>query len=159
MSKIIDALLIREGRDKETNHPEDKGGRTKWGISERANPKAWADGDVTEAEAREIFETKYVNGPGFDKISDPSLRESLIDFGVMSGPGLAISKLQSILKVDQDGILGPKTLAAIAVWEPRRLTNKLALERVKMASRIVKRDPTQLKFIEGWINRFSEFVD
>lgn len=159
MSKIIDALLDREGRDKETNYPEDKGGRTKWGISEKANPKAWADGDVTESEAREIFESKYVTSPGFHKIEDPALKESLIDFGVMSGPGLAISKLQGILKVDQDGVLGPKTLAAIAAWEPRRLTNKLALERVKMASRVVKKDPSQLKFIEGWINRFSEFVD
>lgn len=159
MSDLIDDIILREGGDKETNDPKDKGGRTRFGISEAANPKAWADGKVTYDEARSIYEQKYLTGPGFDKISDPKLQALLVDFGVNSGPQLAITKLQEILKVDADGKLGPKTLAAIEKEEPRRLTNKLALARIKMMGRIVKRDPSQLEYINGWLNRAGEFID
>lgn len=156
---IIDAVLIREGGSKETHDPSDRGGRTRYGISERNHPDAWADDQVTEEEARAIYETKYVRSPGFDKVSDPRLQALLIDFGVNSGPALAISKLQEILRVKVDGILGPKTLAAIQAEEPRRLANQLSLARIKMIGRIVKRDPSQLRFINGWLDRAGEFVE
>lgn len=159
MGDLIDDIIKREGDDKETNDPNDKGGRTKYGISEKSNPEAWADGDVDHAEARAIYERKYLKGPGFDKIQDPRLRDLLVDFGVNSGPQLAITKLQEILKVTADGILGPNTLAAIGREEPRRLVNKLALARIKMIGRIVKRDPSQLEYINGWLNRAGEFIE
>jgi lysozyme family protein len=156
---IIDNVLRREGGSKKTDDPLDGGGRTQYGISEASNPEAWADNEVTEAEARAIYEAKYLKGPGFDKISDPRLRDLLVDFGVTSGPALAIMKLQEIVKTKVDGVLGPKTLVALATWEPRRLSNKLALARIQMTGRIIKRDPSQIRFLEGWLNRFSEFVD
>lgn len=158
MSDPIDELIEREGGDKETNRPSDRGGRTRFGISERSNPQAWADGEVSREEARAIFETKYVKSPGFDKISDQRLREQLVDFGVNSGPALAVSKLQEILKVKIDGVLGPKTLAAINAEDPRWLANKLAVARIKMIGRLVKKDPTQLDNINGWLNRASEWI-
>ena len=157
--QIIDDLIEREGGPKETNDSADKGGRTKYGISERANPEAWADGDVSLDEARTVYTRKYVVAPGFAQIMDPKVREAMVDFGVTSGPQLAIMKLQGLLKVEADGIMGPKTLAALELEEPRRLTNKIALERVKMAGRVVKKDPTQLKWLNGWLERFASFVD
>jgi lysozyme family protein len=160
MGDLIDDIIRREDpAGTIVNDPADRGGRTKFGISERSNPDAWKDGDVSHAEARAIYETKYLKGPGFDKITHPRLRDILVDFGVTSGPQLAIMKLQEILKTEVDGVLGPKTLTAIETWEPRRLVNKIALARVQMAGRIVKRDPSQIKWLGGWLNRFSEFVD
>ena len=155
---IIDDVLRREG-DKETNDPLDRGGRTKHGISEKSNPEAWADGDVDEEESRRIYERKYVTGPGFDKIVDHQLRAQLVDFGVHSGPMLAIMKLQEALQtVTVDGILGPKTLAAIADWHSDALNTALVKARVRMSCRIVKRDPSQLKWLDGWVNRAFEFL-
>lgn len=159
MGDLIDEIILREGGDKVTNDPHDTGGRTRFGISETSNPKAWEDGDVTYDEARSIYEQKYLKGPGFDKIQDPKLRSVLVDFGVNSGPQLAIMKLQEILRVKVDGVLGPNTLAAIEKEEPRRLTNKLSLARIKMIGRIVKRDPSQLEYVNGWLNRAGEFID
>lgn len=160
---IVDKILHREdatGTGKVTNNPADKGGRTAWGISERSNPEAWEDGKVTRDEAASIYERKYVKGPGFDRIADVKLREILVDFGVTSGPHLAIMKLQGLLKVDVDGVLGPKTLAAIEAYpEIRRLINKLAVERIKMSGRVVRKDPTQLEWINGWLERFGNFID
>lgn len=159
MGDLIDDVIHREGDDKVTNDPKDKGGRTQYGISEKSHPDAWKDGKVTYEEARAIYEQKYLTGPGFDKIQDPKLQVLLVDYGVNSGPQLAIMELQKILKVDVDGKLGPKTLAAIEREEPRRLANKLALARIKMIGRIVKRDPSQLEYINGWLNRAGEFIE
>lgn len=157
-NKIIDDIITREGGPTFTNDPTDSGGRTQHGISERAHPKAWLDNQVTLDEARAIYRQRYLDSPGFAQIKDPRLRAQLVDFGVNSGPAVAIQKLQGLLKQDVDGILGPKTLSAANAAEPILLNNKLALERVKMIGRIVNKNPAQAKFLNGWLSRALEFL-
>ena len=158
IEKIIDLVIAAEGGDKETNDPTDKGGRTKYGIAEKANPEAWADGKVTLDEARDIYFHKYVVQPGFDKIEDPKLQHQLVDFGVNSGPFIAVQKLQTVLGVGVDGKMGPKTLAAANSTDPRELSNKLAVARAKLLCQICVKNPSQLRFLNGWINRALEFI-
>ena len=153
----IDDVLRREG-DKDTNDPLDEGGRTKFGISEKANPEAWADGVVTEDEARAIYERKYIKGPGFDKIPDAHLRNQLIDFGVNSGPSVAIGKLQEVLGVTVDHVIGPETLGALSKIPSALVSTQLVAARIKMICRIVTKNPTQLKWLNGWVNRALEFL-
>jgi lysozyme family protein len=159
---IISDILVREGGSKVTNDPSDSGGRTQYGIAERSNPGAWFDGKVTEEEARAIYTTKYVVAPGFDKVPDPQLQAQLVDFGVNSGPFIATQKLQEILKVSADGKLGPMTLAAlcnVAFQHPSGwVNNQLVAARVKMFGKIVVKNPSQLKFLNGWLNRALEFI-
>ena len=156
IDSIITDILSREGGF--SNNPADRGGRTDKGITERDHPTAWADGTVTDKEARDIYRQKYVNGPGFDKIPSIPLMAQLVDFGVNSGPQLAIMKLQGILGVTVDGILGPDTLATLATREPREVCNRLAVERVKMLGRICARDKSQIVFLNGWIDRAVQWV-
>jgi len=159
MSDVIDDIIRREGGSKFSNDPIDKGGRTQYGISEKSNPEAWIDGKITEEEARKIFTDKYVTIPGFDKVLDPLLRNQLIDFGVNSGPALAIKKLQEILGVEQDGVLGPKTLKAIKEYKNEAsLSNRLMVSRIEMIGRIVQKHPAQAKFLVGWLKRALEFM-
>lgn len=153
---IIDAVIKREGGY--ANNPADKGGRTMFGITERDFPGAWADGVVTYEEARDIYINKFVRFPKFDQIPDLHLMEQLIDYGVNSGPDLAIRKLQAILGVKVDGVIGPATLHALAQRDMREVGNLLVGERIKMFVRIVKKDRTQLQFLEGWVNRALEFL-
>lgn len=155
---IIDDIIKREGGDKETNSPNDKGGRTKYGIAEASNPKAWEDGIVTRDEARGIFEHKYIKTPGFDKITNEAVRNQLIDWGVNSGPGVAIKALQSLVGATSDGILGPDTLAKANAVEALWLNNQLVASRVKMIGRIVRKNPSQLEWLNGWLNRALEFI-
>lgn len=160
ITDVIDNVLESEGGSKATNDPKDKGGRTQYGIAETSNPIAWIDGKVTEEEAREIYEQKYVRGPGFDKLPDTysRLRYQLVDFGVLSGPQLATEKLQAILGVKVDGQFGPKTLAAVLEQDPKVINNKLVAERARMIGRIVSKNPSQAKFIAGWLNRVTDFL-
>lgn len=151
-------IMNSEGRDKVN---VDAGGRTQWGISEKSNPEAWADGKVTEGESREIFLQKYVVFPKFHLIpaSHSALQSQLIDYGFNSGQDLVIRKLQQLLGVKQDGILGPKTLDAITKSDPRLINNKLVAARCLMLARLVQRDPKgHLNEIVGLLDRALSFT-
>lgn len=158
--KIFDQVAAREGGEKSTNDPRDTGGRTQWGVSEKSNPGAWADGKVTLDEAKEIFLDKYVTFPKFHLIpaSHFTLQQQIIDFGFNSGPQLAIQKLQALLKVDVDGVLGPATLTALTKADPRTLNNQLVVTRVMMIARIVVKDPSQVRFVVGLVDRALSFL-
>ncbi len=150
-------VLKREGGATATNDPLDPGGRTQYGISERSNPVVWADGKVTEEEARAIYQAKYITGPGFDNIADMKLRSLLVDYGVLSGPFIAIQALQRVVGVTPDGVIGPATLAALAA-HVGNVVNGMVAERVKMIGRIVVRNPSQVKYLNGWLNRCLEWL-
>jgi lysozyme family protein len=140
-----------------SDNPNDPGGPTAFGISKKANPDLWVDGPPSEVQARARYESKYIDGPKFNLIQDPHLQSQLIDWGVNSGPGVAISNLQTILGVAVDGVLGPVTLEALAKADPKAINNKLVAARVKMIGRIVSKNPSQLQFLNGWLSRSLEF--
>lgn len=162
MSLIDDEITqieVEEGGSKVTNDPSDGGGRTQYGISEKSNPEAWKDGVVTELEARNIYYNKYVKGPKFDQITYAPLQVQLCDYGVNSGPAIAIQKLQFLLNLTPDGVIGPLTLELLSkVNNLPHLNNLLVGERIKMICKIVVKDPSQLKYLGGWINRSLEFM-
>ena len=153
---IITEVINKEGPP--SNDPIDAGGRTQFGISERSNPDAWADGKVTEEEARGIYEAKYVKGPRFDQIPDPHLRAHLVDFGVNSGPMIAIMKLQEILHVPVDGVIGPDTLYALSLVQSEKVNQVLVVKRVLLIGKIVVKHPPQAKFLIGWLTRALEWL-
>ena len=156
---IVDDVMQREDRSGTGIVTIDTGGRTQFGISERANPEAWADNQVTEDEAREIYERKYVRGPKFHLIPDEQLRAHLVDFGVNSGPMIAIMKLQSIIGADIDGIIGPDTLGRLAATPIEYVRTQLVVARLKLIGRLVTKDPrNQLKMLNGWLARACEFL-
>ena len=167
LDKVIADVIEREGGSKATDDPNDTGGRTQYGVSERSNPEAWADGKVTAQEAREIFLRKYVVWPKFHTIppSHPSIQEQLIDFGVHSGPGSAVMRLQECLneagaspKLKVDGDFGAKTLAVLLGIDDRSINNLLMAARLRLIGRIVSKQPNQLKFLNGFINRALGFM-
>lgn len=153
---IIDEVIEREGPP--TDDPDDPGGRTKFGISEHSHPDAWADGDVSSAEAHAIYRLEYIEKPRFDRVEPIALREQLIDFGVTSGPRRPILFLQHILGVDRDGVIGPGTLAALAARDPREVNNLLVGLREQFYRDVVRARPSSQKFLKGWIRRARKFL-
>jgi len=162
MGDLIDNLIEREGGSRETNDPLDPGGRTKWGISERANPDLWVNGPPTYAQARRRYFERYVLP--FDGIKDLSLLEQLVDWGVTSGPEKVVRILQQLVGTRIDGKVGPKTLAKVAGFPagtlfghpvPGNVLLNLAIRdaRALHYAGITKAKPTNLRFILGWLNR------
>ena len=135
------------------------GNLTVYGISQRNNPEMFTNGPPTEAQARVFYAAKYVVAPGFNNITDINLQAQLIDFGINSGPAIAIQKLQAILKVEVDGILGPLTLAAISAVDPKWLNNQLVGARCLMFANLALNSAANVQFIVGWITRAISYLD
>lgn len=155
---IISEVELEEGKGKVTNNPLDKGGLTVDGIAQASNPDLFANGHIpTEAQIRARYLQRYVIGPGFDKIPPP-LQIQLVDFGVNSGPMVAIIKLQVILGLKADGILGPATLTALASSDIVKVNNLLVAARVRMIGQIVKKTSSQITFLNGWLDRALQFI-
>ena len=163
---FVDEIIRREGGEAETNDPSDSGGRTKFGISERAHPEAWADGDVSRNEARAIYLRDYVLP--FEGIEDVTLLHQLVDLGVTAGPKTSVKTLQQIIGASVDGQLGPETLAKVHAFPggtlfgtpvPGSVLLNLAFRdaRTLFYAALAKRRPKDLKFLLGWIKRTQEF--
>jgi len=163
---IITEILRREGWDKYTNDPDDRGGPTKWGITQ----KAWSDyigrdatendiKDIDEQEARDFYTEIYVIAPNFHKILNETVRELVIDCGVNHGPLRAVKWVQRSAFVARDGNLGPISLNAINMMDPLECFLETLAYRIRLYGRIVSRDHSQAKWISGWNNRAAGFLE
>ena len=164
--EIIDKIIEREGGDKFTMDPLDLGGATKFGITQRTLSDFLGRGvpvvevkELRREVAEEIYESLYITRPRFFKISNAQLKELIIDCGVNHGVGVAARWLQKALGVDQDGIIGPQTLEALDKVNQYSLIGKICSYRIKFYTRIVMRDMSQIKFLAGWINRATQFLE
>lgn len=160
---LIDDILRREGGY--VDHPADRGGPTKYGITQDTLSQ-WRGHRVgkdavqalTEAEARRIYQRQYIERPGFDKIEDATLRELIVDCGVNHGPARAAKWLQRAAGVTADGDVGPITLEAVNTAIPQVLFNRVLAARLEFYGRLITRDPAQSVFAAGWMARAAEFL-
>lgn len=104
----LDFVLAQEGGD--VNDPDDPGGHTRFGISQRAHPDEDI-GALTRSRAAEIYRSDYWDACRSDDLPSP-LRLLVFDAAVNQGPRAAIEMLQLAVGTIPDGIIGPKTLAA-----------------------------------------------
>ena len=136
------------------NNPKDPGGPTNRGIT-MATLAAWRGHAVTKADVRALPEAEAVaiyRAEYWDRVHGDALPSGLdyavVDFGVNSGVGRANRYLQQVLKArklyagDIDGIVGTKTLAAIAALTSATVA---AVIRDLCAMRL-----RYLKTLEGW---------
>ncbi|MHC2997630.1 glycoside hydrolase family 108 protein [Tepidiphilus sp. HLB4] len=163
---ILDEIIRREGGY--VNHPADRGGPTNFGITAQTlgawrklgRPATAAEVKaLTEPEARAIYRQQYLTDPGFEAITDAALLRLIVDSAVHSGPKRAVQWLQTALGVAADGVIGPKTRAALAQADPRALYAKVLGQRLRHLGRLITNDPKQSAFAAGWMNRMAEFVE
>src|SRR5690606_12435419 len=96
LQDLLDRLRLREGRY--SNHAADRGGRTAWGISERAHPEVWKKGYVTRDEADRIYGAEYFTHYRLELLDRwPRLQEMLFDFIVNSNGTRVIQILQRLV--------------------------------------------------------------
>lgn len=164
---IITDVLKAEGWDKYTNHPADRGGPTKWGITLQAwrdynrNPalSELAVQGISEAEARIFYHQKYIIEPRFSNIHSDFLLACVVDAGVNHGTKRAAKWLQRAAGVTDDGIIGPKSIAAINSAPDIVLALKFLSTRIKFYGAIVSNDHSQAVFAKGWNNRAAKWLE
>jgi len=64
---------------------------------------------------------------------------------------------QRLLGVKPDGVVGMQTIHAVNGRDPRSLFDTLKEERKAFFLSLVERDPSQKKFLKGWMNRLNAF--
>lgn len=143
--RCIDFILAEEGGY--SNHPNDPGGETKYGISKRAYPHLDIR-HLTLERAVDLYQTDYWQPIHGDQLPNP-LALLLLDSAVNMGPKTAIRLLQRALNLPDDGVVGPRTLNAIALSVPRELLTNVAAERAAIYRGLRHTDTFQ----RGWYRR------
>jgi lysozyme family protein len=172
VDELIDGLLEREGGY--VNHPADRGGPTKFGITEavaRAHGYRGAMRSLPREEAAAIYRRLYWQRPRFDAVAAraPRLAAELFDTGANMGPAVAATFLQRALTalnrngrdypdLVPDGRIGPATLAALDAFLAVRGTQGetvllRALEALQGERylRLAERRPANEAFLYGWL--------
>ena len=172
IDRLIENVIGREGGY--VNHPADRGGPTRWGITEAvARRQGYMDDmrQLPQSDAAAIYSRLYWIAPAFDKIAEvaPDLAAELFDTGINMGTGTAIGFLQRALNalnrnardyadVNVDRCIGPATLAALHAFFRRRGPNGQAVllkavEALQGAHyvRLAETRPSQEAFLYGWL--------
>jgi lysozyme family protein len=152
--------------------PNDKGGATNWGVSLRYAKTLGlmldidGDGDVDKDDMRalsrekaiEIYKMRWWDACGYAAINDQLVATKIFDMAVNMGPGAAHCIVQkgcndcgATLKVD--GQLGPVSKASINALNPTAVLEGIRQHQVEFYMSIVRRDPTQQRFLNTWLRR------
>ena len=177
IDQLIDELIEREGGY--VSHPADRGGPTRFGITEavaRAHGYAGAMAQLPREEAAAIYKRLYWLRPRFDEVATRSARlaAELFDTGANMGPAVAATFLQRALTalnrngkdypdLVPDGRAGPRTLAALDAFLAARPNGEAVLLRALEALqgerylRLAERRPANEAFLYGWLaNRVGD---
>lgn len=132
------------------DHPSDPGGRTKFGISQRAYPSIDI-ASLTIEQARAIYERDYWLAASCDKMPE-RIGIELFDAAVNHGVRPAVRMLQRALGVADDGVVGPVTIAAAhAVTDLSGLLMRFHGHRLLLQADL----PTWPAFGRGWARRVA----
>ena len=151
---IIKFVLDAEGGY--TNDPADPGGETNYGIDKRSH----ADVDIkalTVEQATDIYFAEYWIKYKCDAYAAP-LGEVYFDCCVNNGAKQANKFLQRAVGVEADGIIGPKTLAAIQSKDSYTTALEVVKQRQNFYVLISENRSSLKKFLKGWTNRNNNLL-
>ena len=145
--------LIHEGGSLFVNDPTDRGGATKYGISQRAYP----DLDIrnlTEQQARDIYRRDYWDRVRADDIVSQAVAASIFDTAVNMGARTASRLAQVSAGVEPvDGVIGSQSLRTINDANESLFLASYAIVKIARYARICTQDKSQKKYLLGWLNR------
>lgn len=127
----IERLLGHEGGL--VDNPNDPGGLTQWGISQRTYPKLDIKA-LTREQAVALYRRDFWEPIGGDSLPE-GVAYQLLDFAVNSSISTALRLLQRAIGVADDGHIGPVTLAAIKATDPHDLIMRFLAERLDFLTR------------------------
>lgn len=173
VDKLIDEVIHREGGY--VNHPADRGGPTRWGITETVARTHGYTGDMRSLPregAVAIYRRIYWLAPRFDAVAEraPDLAEELFDTGINMGIGVAAGFLQRSLNalnrngadygdLEVDQKIGGATLKALTAFLGKRGRKNgeavliKAVEALQGARylEIAESRQSQEAFVYGWL--------
>jgi lysozyme family protein len=172
IEELIDGVIGREGGY--SDHLADRGGATRWGVTEAVARAHGYRGDMRgfpREEAKRVYKRIYWLRPGFDRVAAvaPEVADELFDTGVNMGPQVAVAFLQRALNAlnrgasdYEDIIPGARidepTMLALEAFLAKRQPHgegvlMKALEALQGARylHLAERRPANEAFLYGWL--------
>ena len=172
IDSLIAELIDREGDF--SDHPADRGGPTRWGITQAVARRHGYSGDMRRfprARAEAIYRAEYWTRPRLDAVAAraPKVAAELFDTGVNMGVAVAGGFLQRALNalnrgardypdLAQDGRIGERTLAALdGFLRVRGRSGETVLLKAVEALqgerylRLAESRPANEAFLYGWL--------
>ncbi|QYW03160.1 hypothetical protein pEaSNUABM14_00200 [Erwinia phage pEa_SNUABM_14] len=166
-------LIDREGGERYTNRAADRGGPTRWGITQPVARAYGYQGDMKvlpRETAEAIYAKNYWDLCKCDDIAKYSeeLAIYVFDYAVNSGAGTAALELQGLLnvfnnrqKLYPDFVpapnIGPKTLSTLGLYAKVRdisvLTDSFNSMRKAFLLNLAKKSEDQEENVYGWVTR------
>jgi lysozyme family protein len=161
---------------KYSNNPDDSGGETYVGISRNNFPdwSGWKIIDQMKSQPnfpanldsnttlQNSIGTFYI--PNFwnpiqgNNITAQIIADFVCDFGINAGVEVSVKHLQKNLNVTQDGIFGPKTLAATNAQNSKTFIVTLVNDRVAFYKDVAEVNPKDKQFLSDWLYRANRFL-
>lgn len=140
------------------NHPQDPGGRTNLGVTQRVWEE-WTGKPATEADMRALtpemvaplYKKRYWDAVRGDDLPS-GVDLCVVDLAVNAGVGRASKMLQQTVGVTADGQIGPKTLEAVLKMPADDVIEKFC----DLREEFYKSLPTFATFGKGWMRRVAE---
>ncbi|VAX03465.1 Lysozyme (N-acetylmuramidase) family [hydrothermal vent metagenome] len=152
-NKAIGKTLAHEGGAKFTDDPTDRGGATKYGISQRAYPNVDIR-NLTEQQARDIYKRDYWDRIRADEMTSQAIAENIFDTAVNMGVRTASRLAQVALDIEPaDGIIGSQSLKTINAADESSFIANYTIAKIARYTYICNRNKSQKKYLLGWINR------
>lgn len=172
IDELIEEVIAREGGY--SNHPADRGGPTRWGITQAVARQHGFTGDMRifpRDEAEAIYRRIYWLRPRIAEVAEraPALAAELFDTGINMGPAVAARFLQRALNalnrnawdypdMAVDGSIGSVTLAALAAFLDHRgppgetvLIKAVEALQGERYLALAERRPANEAFLYGWL--------
>lgn len=156
----LDLLLKHEGGW--SKHPADPGGATNYGITLQTY-SLFLGRKAKESELRvigrdmvgKIYKQRYWDMLRCDDLYD-GLDYAVFDMGVNSGVSRASRFLQGMVNAHPDGVIGPRTIAAVEAWVDEHDLKYAIEEFCRRRLHYLEALPTFSTFGRGWTRRVNE---
>ena len=172
IDKLIDEVIAIEGDY--SNHPADRGGPTRWGVTENVARNHGYLGDMRKfphSTAVRIYKDVYWEKPAFNRVAEyaPKVASELFDTGINMGPGIATGFLQRTLNalnrnasdfpdIAVDRQIGKQTLGAVSQFIALRgktgetvLLKALEALQGELYIHLAESRPANEVFLYGWL--------
>lgn len=169
----LQKTLAHEGEY--VNDPVDSGKETYRGIS-RANHGDWKGWSVIDHyKIKPNFPFSLANNADLEKqvelfylcefwlplkadqIPNQATADSIFDFAVNAGINKSVQMVQSIVGTKVDGIIGEKTLQKLNSLDFGYFQPAFTVAKITHYISIIKKRPTNKKYLYGWIIRALEY--
>ncbi len=149
--QAFDQLLKHEGGY--SNHKDDTGGATMWGVTEAVARAHGYTGDMRNLPvefAKKVYKATYWDAVKADELP-AQVRYSVFDAAVNSGVNRANKWLQEAVGAKADGVIGSQTLSAVRQQNPEKLNGKYNAVRLTFMTDLSNWGT----FGRGWARRIA----